>query len=210
MADWANISALATGGGTLVLALATFASVRSANRAARVAERSLMIALRPVLVTSRVDEDPPESVAFGDRAAVTVPAGHVHVEAAAENIYMVMPVRNVGSGMGVIHGWYARPRRDDPADHADPDQFRRQSRDLYVPPSDRSFWQGAVRGAEDPFHDALDAAIESRESITIELLYGDHEGGQRTISRFTAQPRDGSTWACAVTRHWMLDGPAPR
>ena len=40
--DWVTISALATAGGTLVLALATFASVRSANRAARVAERSLL------------------------------------------------------------------------------------------------------------------------------------------------------------------------
>ena len=42
MADWVMISALTTGGGTLVLASATFASVRSANRASRVAERSLL------------------------------------------------------------------------------------------------------------------------------------------------------------------------
>jgi hypothetical protein len=34
VADWATISALATGGGTLALAAATFASVRSSNRSA--------------------------------------------------------------------------------------------------------------------------------------------------------------------------------
>ena len=39
MADWATISALATAGGTLALAGVTLASVRSANRAARVAEQ---------------------------------------------------------------------------------------------------------------------------------------------------------------------------
>ena len=39
MADWVTISSLATAGGTLVLAVATFSSVRSANRSARVAER---------------------------------------------------------------------------------------------------------------------------------------------------------------------------
>jgi len=39
--DWVTISSLATAGGTLVLALATFASVRSANRSARVAEMAL-------------------------------------------------------------------------------------------------------------------------------------------------------------------------
>ena len=50
MADWATISALATAGGTLVLAVATFASVRSGNRAARLAERSLELGLRPLLM----------------------------------------------------------------------------------------------------------------------------------------------------------------
>ena len=36
--DWVTISSLATAAGTLVLAVATFASGRSANRTARVAE----------------------------------------------------------------------------------------------------------------------------------------------------------------------------
>ena len=65
MTDWATISALATAGGTLILAIATFASVRSANRAARVAEQSLLTNLRPLLTTSRL-EDPGEKVGFAD------------------------------------------------------------------------------------------------------------------------------------------------
>ena len=48
MADWVTISSLATAGGTLVLALATFGSVRSANRSARVAEESLLASVRPL------------------------------------------------------------------------------------------------------------------------------------------------------------------
>ena len=67
---WSTIASLATAGGTLVLGLATFASVRSANRAARVAERSLQFGLRPILTASRI-EDPPQRVAFGDRHWVT-------------------------------------------------------------------------------------------------------------------------------------------
>jgi len=47
--DWPTISSLATAGGTLVLGVATFASVRSGNRAARTAERALQVGLRPVL-----------------------------------------------------------------------------------------------------------------------------------------------------------------
>ena len=39
--DWVTIASLATAGGTLVLAVATFSSVRSGNRTARAAERSL-------------------------------------------------------------------------------------------------------------------------------------------------------------------------
>jgi hypothetical protein len=57
MTDWVTISSLATAGGTLVLAVATFASVRSVNQAARTAERALQVGLRPLLVPSRL-EDP--------------------------------------------------------------------------------------------------------------------------------------------------------
>jgi len=42
--NWVTISSLATAAGTMILAVATFASVRSANNAARVAERSLQVA----------------------------------------------------------------------------------------------------------------------------------------------------------------------
>jgi hypothetical protein len=65
MADWVTISSLATAGGTLVLGVATFSSVKSAHRAARVAERSLLVGQRPVLIPSRED-DPIERVRFGD------------------------------------------------------------------------------------------------------------------------------------------------
>ena len=74
MADWVTISSLATAGGTLVLAVATFSSVRSANRSARVAELSLLAAQRPVLIPSRED-DLPERVMFGEGHRVTV-EGH--------------------------------------------------------------------------------------------------------------------------------------
>jgi hypothetical protein len=65
VADWTTISALATAGGTLVLAGATFASVRSGSRAARTAERTLLAGLRPLLVPSRLD-DAPQNVLYGD------------------------------------------------------------------------------------------------------------------------------------------------
>jgi hypothetical protein len=70
MTDWATISSLATAGGTLVLAVATFGSVRSANRAARAAEESLLDGLRPLLVNSRI-QDPPEKISFRSSMATT-------------------------------------------------------------------------------------------------------------------------------------------
>lgn len=45
--DWGTIASLATAGGTLILAVSAFASVRSANRAALAAERSLLVGLQP-------------------------------------------------------------------------------------------------------------------------------------------------------------------
>jgi hypothetical protein len=46
VADWVTISGLAIAGGTLVLAMATFGSVRSTNQVARVAEQSLLAGIR--------------------------------------------------------------------------------------------------------------------------------------------------------------------
>src|SRR5690349_5815796 len=94
--DWATISALATAGGTLVLAVATFASVRSANRAARAAERSLLAGLRPVVMSSRMD-DPEQKIHFMDGKWVRVGGSRGAAEVTDEAIYLVASLRNVGS-----------------------------------------------------------------------------------------------------------------
>ncbi len=106
--DWVTVSALATALGTLVLALATFASVRSANRAARVAERTLLAGLRPLLVPSRLD-DPAQKVFFADQRYVRVEGGRAALEIDENAILMVISVRNAGAGVALLHGWRFYP-----------------------------------------------------------------------------------------------------
>ena len=48
------------------------------------------------------------------------------------------------------------------------------------------------------------------EPITIDLLYGDHEGGQRTITRMSLTPFDSGVWFTTVSRYWHIDGGEPR
>jgi hypothetical protein len=96
--DWATIATLATAVGTMVLAAATFASVRSANRAARTAERALLAQIRPVLVPSRF-EDPMEKVGFMDDVWLKVPGGRAAAEATNDAVYLAIALRNVGSGI---------------------------------------------------------------------------------------------------------------
>lgn len=212
MADWSTIASLGTAVGTLVLATATFASVRSGRRSSRIAEQALLIRVRPVLVQSR-DTDPAERMMWVDRHWATVLGGHGVVEHVDGSIYLAMSLRNVGSGIAVIQGWapLTEVLTSDRA-HTDPDRFRLQTRDLYVPPSDSSFWQAAVRDETDDAHSPLADAIMQRNLFGIELLYSDHEGGQRTISQFLlVPPKDSSSdWVCSVSRHWNLDRADPR
>lgn len=210
MADWATISSLATAGGTLVLACATFASVRSANRAARTAERGLLAGLRPLLIQSRVD-DPPQKVLWSDEHRARVGGGRAYIEVVGDVIYLAMAVRNVGAGIALLHGWYLRPDRafvNEP--HPDPDEFRRLTIDLYVAAGDVGYWEGAIRDVEDPLRPAFLKSISDSRPFTIDLLYGDAEGGQRSISRFTLLPIEGTEWYPQVGRHWNLDRPDPR
>jgi hypothetical protein len=140
---------------------------------------------------------------------------------------MAMSLQNVGTGTAVILGWrigtgqlinpnatseemLAQPQMIRP----DPASFRDQTRDLYSPPHDLSFWQAAIRTRDDPDRAQVEAALAGNELLLIDLLYGDQEGGQRTISRFSIAQYPGvdheNEWSAAVVNHWYLDREGPR
>ena len=205
MADWATISSLATAGGTLVLAVATFSSVRSANRSARVAEQAMLLQQAPFLVPSR-EEDPVERVRFIDQVVFTISGHGAATKVKGDNVYMAIALRNAGQGLGVIHGWRAAAL--DLGDQAMPEisDFRTQTRDLYIAPGETGFWQGAIRDGDHPSFDALRSAAEAHDRMIVDVLYGDQDGGQRTIVRFTV-----SDWPevegerADVVRYWNID-----
>jgi hypothetical protein len=216
MADWVTISALASAGGTLVLAGVTVASVRSANRAARVAEQTLLAGQRPLLVPSRT-EDPAVKAGFQDDVWFSVPGGQGIASGTDVAVYFVIAVRNVGTGIAVLHGWRLIPElqlgREAHIVAPPLEEFTTLTRDLYVAPGDVGFWQGSFRDpASDGYREAR-RAVETRQRMGVDILYGDFEGGQRVISRFMLTPReadDGVRWYAAVGRHWNVDRPDPR
>lgn len=214
MADWVTISALASAGGTLVLAGVTVASVRSANRAARVAELSLLAGQRPLLVQSRTD-DPAQKVGFSDDAWLIARGGQGDAKATDDAVYFAVAVRNVGTGIAVLHGWHLFSDIQLGPDMAPTplEDFTMLTRDLYIAPDDVGFWQGAFRDPTSDGHRAAHRAVEAPQRMSIDILYGDFEGGQRVISRFLLSPRDVDgelRWFASVGRHWNVDRPEPR
>jgi hypothetical protein len=214
MTDWASAG---TAVGTLILAGATFAAVRSGNRSARIAERALLAGLRPLLMPGQ-DGDPVERVLFADGRILDVGGARATVDEADGIVYLALPLANVGSGLARLLGYRleaqiaeemerdplgpARHRRGD----ALPDlvAFRRQQRDLYIAPGRVGFWQAALRDPHDALRVTTLEAIRTSGRITVDLLYGDHEGGQPTLTRFVLL-REEQGWRSDVTRHWSLD-----
>jgi hypothetical protein len=204
-----TISSLATAGGTLVLAVATFGSTRSANRAARaseqslriaaqslrIGERSLEIGLRPLLLPSRWD-DPAQKIMYGDEQWFRLPGGsgigEIRSVDDVETVYLGLSLHNAGSGLAVIHGWRFYPDRPQGPDqhHPAPEEFRTNFRDLYIPVNGTGFWQAAYRDTDDAEYATAVEVIKARHPLGIDLLYGDYEGGQRMITRFSMTPRD--------------------
>ena len=80
--------------------------------------------------------------------------GHATPENVDGVIYLVMSLRNIGSG----------------------------------PAGDVGLWQGAIRDRDDPGHREIADAISQREPMTVELMYSDQVGAQRTITRYTLVP----------------------
>jgi hypothetical protein len=165
-----------------------------------VAEQALQISLRPVLVPSR-EGDPSETVYWGDGHQIVLPGGFAWAEVLGANVYLAISLRNVGSGLGVLRGWYVHPR----------------VRDLYVPAGDASFWQASLRAHDDALRSDQErrrsvrsALVDHEDGITVDLLYSDGEGGQPTISRFSLLPRDAEQGGDpalllpTVVRHWRL------
>ena len=219
--DWASWG---TAVGTLVLAAATFAAVRSGNRAGRNAERALQAGLRPVLFASRPHETV-QKVRWGDGHWAALPPGRAILDEENGVIYMAMSLQNVGTGIAVILGWrvdtgqiinpnssYEEMLAGAQMIRPDPAAFRPQTRDLYSPPNDLSYWQAAIRTADDPDRARVEAAMTGTDPLLIDLLYGDQEGGQRTISRFSIARYDdrGDEWFPAAVSHWYLDREGPR
>ena len=213
MTDWA---AWGTSAGTLVLAGATFAAVRSSNRSARIAERSLLAGLRPALATAR-PQDHDVQVQFADGRTFDVGGARALVREQDGVIYLAIPLRNVGAGIATLSRYriqaepadraaqdelgVARHRRGEEA--PDPTHFSEQQRDLYVATGDVGFWQAARRDPRSPDYAALRSAIETSGRITVDVLYTDHEGGQPTVTRFVLLA-DRAGWRCDVTHHWSL------
>ena len=82
----------------------------------------------------------------------------------------------------------------------------------------------AFRDPERAGYEEARKVIEAHEAWTVELLYGDHEGGQRVVSRFTVfpapvrnpdqkpdqKPGTEPRWLATASRHWNIDRPDPR
>lgn len=79
-----------------------------------------------------------------------------------------------------------------------------------MPAGDVALWQGAVRDHDDRQWAGLIERVEQRARFGIDLLYGDHEGGQRAITRFGVFPRSDEGWLCSAVRHWNIDREDPR
>jgi hypothetical protein len=208
VADWVAISSLATAGGTLALAATTYKSVRSANRAARVAELSLLAGLRPLLVESG-ESDETLRVNFFDVHGIAVPGGRAAVEIVDGHLYLVVSLRNVGTGIAVLHGgavyagWQGVSLDVPPVGG-----FQMLSRDIYIPPGSIGFWQIAYR-EDSPEKQEILAGVESGY-LMVDVLYGDFEGGQRTVSRYGVGRESDGAWHLTAGRHWQLDRAEPR
>jgi len=215
MTSWSTWASLATAVGTLVLAAATFASIRSANRSARVsefaartAERALLANQRPLLVNSR-PQDAQQKVEYLEGNIQVVDGGSAAFDVSEDAICMSVSLRNVGSGLAVLHGWIVVVGQHTERIHPPLSSFTEQIRDIYIAPGDIGFWLGALRDPQSEIFRAISAAIGNQEMLTLYLLYGDFEGGQRVITQFATRWRN-DKWRLAVGRHFNVDRPEPR
>jgi hypothetical protein len=121
-------------------------------------------------------------------------------------------VRNVGSGIAVLHGWriFTGSRFEAPTTQPTAEELTRYTRDIFVPAGDVGFWQATFRDATSDGFAAARRAVQEREDIVVDVMYGDLEGGQRTVTRFSLLPAGDDDWLLTAGRVWNIDRDDPR
>jgi len=173
--------------------------------------------MRPLLVNSRLD-DPSQKIFFQEGRSVLLEGGRGAAAFENDVVYLAISVRNAGRGIAVLHGWHFMAGTQVDPPRPDPATFRHQGRDIMIAPDDVGFWQGAFRDTGDTQYEEAVEAVKNGDALTVDLLYGDNDGGQRVISRMMLRRRqpvpDGAVgpvpWIASVIRHWNVDRPDPR
>ena len=89
----------------------------------------------------------------------------------------------------MLHGWhFVNEAYTGETAHPPLEDFRRLTRDLYIAPGEIGFWQGAFRDPEEAAFAEARSAVEEPRRFGLDVLYGDHELGQRSITRFSMVP----------------------
>ena len=194
--------------------VATFSAVRSSNRSARIAEAAFQVNLRPVLVTSRLD-DPVQKIRWVDDHWIRLEGGQASVELVDGSIYLAISLRNVGPGLAVTFGWsiFTDLALND-VPHREPEAFRTQTRDLYIAPARHRLLAGRHPGAwttRTTPNCAGTSAKPNRSPSTCSMATTKAGSGRSPASASTPfHVDDGAKWFPSVARHWNLDRPDPR
>ena len=214
MADWTTISALATAGGTLALAVATYSAGAVGATFRRASPRSTrQIGLRPVLMASRL-QDPPEKVGWVDDHWAKVQGGRPCRGRRRE--HRSSPGRCATSAPASRCSRDGGPsaerrlRRAVPADSSTssrtPDSGRR-ARDLYIPAAMSASGRERCGTRDDDAYSTCCGPSSTRAAHDRRTCSTrDHEGGQQRDQplRHCLPGQDSGWHVSAIVRHWNL------
>ncbi len=141
---------------------------------------------------------------------IKLKGGYGYATPTDDAIYFAISLRNVGQGLAVLDHWSFTTEQSVDNSPGTKNNYRRLTKDLYVPAGDIGFWQGTIRDTTDPQFAEAATTIANRGLIIIHIQYADHEGGQRTVSRFALAGYGKDEWLASVARHWRIDGINPR
>jgi hypothetical protein len=161
-----------------------------------------------VLVNSRL-QDPQLKIQYPEGIWLKVDGGTAGLEVTDDVVYLAVSLRNVGTGLAVLHGWRVVVGLLRERSHPPLEDFTAQNLDIYVAPGDVALWLAALRDPAADIFQAVADAVKAGEPLVINLLYGDFEGGQRVITQVSLR-HAGERWLAQATRHFNVDRPDPR
>lgn len=117
-------------------------------------------------------------------------------------VYLAVSIRNVGSGVAVLHGWHVQAGLQTQRSHPPLEEFTTQNLDIYVAPDGNGLWLSALRDPAPGLITAPQCWLFSARWLRLSDMTENNAAREVCIWTYWVRPEAEEGFKALLARHW--------